>query len=178
MLLCSGESLGGASLMKSWPISFLSCTDKRGESDGQKSGSGFPRIFSFNVPMIRRQHTVFFQTHTFEKEREHLIINQEQQLLKKKKKDCPGNTGKCGHPIFDNQTGTSDCYLHCTGRKTVREKHFAQGRIQKVKHPEFQTQTDSGHLLCALCSLFLPFSSSQIIYINRPFCGRDCRRKG
>ena len=47
-----------------------------------------------------------------------------------------------------------------------------------MKHPEFQTRTDSGHLLCAVCSLFLPFGSSQIIYINRPFCGLDCRRKG
>lgn len=34
--------------------------------------------------MIRREHTIFFQTHTSENEREHLIINQEQQLLKKK----------------------------------------------------------------------------------------------
>ena len=68
--------------------------------------------------MIRREHTIFFQTHTSENEREHLIINQEQQLLKKNK-DCPGDTGKCGHPIFDNQTGASHPYLHCTGRKTV-----------------------------------------------------------
>ena len=47
-----------------------------------------------------------------------------------------------------------------------------------MEHPEFQTRTDSDHLPFALCSLFLPFSSSQIIYINRPFCGCDCRSKG
>lgn len=105
-------------------------------------------------------------------EREHLLIDQEQELLKKK--DCPGNTGKCGHAIFDNQTGISDPYLHCTARKTVLktlcpESYLGSG-TSRIPKPGL-----TGRLL--FCSPLFPAIPAvpQIIYRNRPFCGHDCK---
>lgn len=83
----SGVSLGEAAVMKSLPLSLLSCTEKRRESEDQKPRTGFPHILSFNVPVARKEHRVFFQTgHGLEWIRSLVIIIQEQEAFKKKKK--------------------------------------------------------------------------------------------